>query len=170
MTKKEETTMKLGLDIGRVLISPDPVRGTGGDTSFIGGSVEDALRTPPYEGMFEAVPQLVQRFGGRVWLISKARPKMQEKTRLWLAHHGFFERTGIAPEHLRFCFERHEKAGHCQELQLTHFVDDRLDVLQHLDGVVPHRFLFGPQKAGTAVPPSVVHVRNWKDALEEVKP
>ena len=35
----------LGIDIGRVLISP--WHADGGDTSFIGGSLRDALETPP---------------------------------------------------------------------------------------------------------------------------
>jgi hypothetical protein len=95
-------TMKLGIDIGRVLIAPDPADGKA-DTSFIGGSIKAALATPPYEGMFDVVPGLVALFGGRVWLVSKAGPKVQEKTRLWLRHHAFFECTGIPPNHLRFC-------------------------------------------------------------------
>ena len=159
--------MKLGIDIGRVLISPDPA-GSGGDTSFIGGSLETALNTPPYEGMFEAVPQLVRMFGGRVWLVSKARPKMQEKTRLWLIRHRFYERTGIPPEHLRFCLERPQKADHCRELGLDFFIDDRLDVLEHLEGIVPQRYLFGPQKPGTRVPPGVTPALSWPEALEKV--
>src|SRR5262252_703957 len=116
MNNDQNNEKRLGLDIGRVLITPEPL-GTKGDTSFLGASLEDALRTPPYEGMFDAVPVLVQRFQGRVWLVSKARPRMQERTRLWLQRHAFFERTGIAPDHLRFCLERHEKAGHCRELR-----------------------------------------------------
>lgn len=160
--------MKLGLDIGRVLISPDPADGKN-DTSFIGGTIEAALATPPYEGMFDVVPQLVERFAGQVWLVSKARTRVQEKTRLWLEHHKFFERTGISPANLRFCLERHEKAIHCRELQLTHFVDDRSDVLDHLDGVVEHRYLFGPQKAGTVAPASVTTVRTWAEALQRIE-
>src|SRR5215831_16130819 len=111
--------MNLGIDIGRVLISPDPANGKA-DTSFIGGSLEAALATPPYEGMFEAVPALVELFEGRVWLVSKAGPKVQEKTRHWLRRHAFFERTGIDPENLRFCIERPQKAQHCLELGITH--------------------------------------------------
>jgi hypothetical protein len=48
-----EATMKLGIDVGRVLISPGDE--TKPDTSFIGGSLEDALNTPPYEGMFDVM-------------------------------------------------------------------------------------------------------------------
>ncbi|SHH54510.1 hypothetical protein [Massilia sp. CF038] len=154
--------MKLGIDIGRVLISPD----THGkqDTSFIGGSLQDALDTPPYDGMLEVVPALVQLFGGQVWLVSKCGPRVQEKSRLWLRHHRFFERTGIAPDNLRFCLERPQKADHCAELGITHFIDDRLDVLQHLNGIVAHRYLFGPQKKQLSVQ-GVVAVPAWDQAL-----
>jgi hypothetical protein len=151
---------KLGIDIGRVLIAPDAADGRA-DTSFIGGSMETALATPPYEGMFEVVPELVELFGGRVWLVSKAGPRVQEKTRQWLDLHRFFERTGIEPSNLRFCLERPQKALHCRELAITHFIDDRADVLACLEGVVPHRFLFGPQKKAH-VEQGVVPVPTWK--------
>jgi hypothetical protein len=155
--------MKLGIDIGRVLICPD-ARGTRGDTSFIGGSIQDALDTPPYDGMMDVVPALVQLFGAKVWLVSKCGPRVQEKSRLWLRHHRFFERTGIPSENLRFCLERPQKADHCSELGITHFIDDRLDVLRCLDGVVQHRYLFGPQKEQGA-PRGIVLMPAWSDAL-----
>jgi hypothetical protein len=41
-----------------------------------------------------------------------------------------------------FCRQRHEKAAICRELGLTHFIDDRLEVLSHLLGTVPHLYLF----------------------------
>lgn len=150
----------LGVDIGRVLISPDPA-GTEDDTSFIGGSISSALATPPYSGMFEALPDLVKHFQGRVWLISKAGPRVQVKTRLWLAHHKFFERTGVDHTHLRFCIERRQKADHCLALGITHFIDDRQDVLDHLSGIVPNRYLFGPQKPGILPLVGIVHLPSW---------
>lgn len=152
--------MKLGIDIGRVLITPE---GSGGDTSFIGGSIQDALDTPPYEGMFDVVPELVQLFKGDVWLVSKCGPRVQEKSRLWLRHHRFFERTGIPAENLRFCLERPQKAHHCKQLRITHFIDDRQDVLRCMDGVVEHRFLFGPQKT-LGTPRGMVVVPAWNNA------
>ena len=80
--------------------------------------------------------------GGRVWLVSKCGPRVEEKTRRWLEHHRFFELTGVAEDHLRFCRERPQKREHALDLGLTHFVDDRRDVLHHLGGAVPHLFLF----------------------------
>lgn len=159
--------MKLGIDIGRVLISPDG-HGTGGDTSFIGGSIQDALDTPPYDGMMDVVPELVQLFGGQVWLVSKCGPVIQEKSRLWLRHHRFFERTGIPPENLRFCRERPQKADHCRQLKITHFIDDRPDVLRCMEGIVQHRYLFGPQKR-QGTPAGLVAVPAWSDALPLVR-
>jgi hypothetical protein len=151
----------LGLDIGNVLIQPSKRENTLVDTSFLGGSIQDAKLTPPYLGMFEVAPELVAKFSGEVWLVSKAGPRVQEKTRAWLAHHRFFERTGIKPSRLRFCLERADKALHCAELGITHFVDDRLDVLQYLEPMVPTRVLFGPQRPGTNVPNRVQHCQDW---------
>jgi hypothetical protein len=59
---------------------------------------------------------------------------------------------------------RREKADHARALGLTHFIDDRLDVLGHLEGLVPHRFLFGPQRQPYTTGPTLAHVPDW-DAL-----
>jgi hypothetical protein len=161
----ESIKMKLGIDIGRVIIAPDaPNRRA--DTSFLGGSMEAALATPPYEGMFDVVPALVERFAGQVCLVSKAGPRVQEKTKRWLTHHQFYARTGISSRNVRFCLERAQKADHCRQLCVTHFIDDRADVLAHLDGVVANRYLFGPQKYPVQAQPGYVWVNTWPDVLE----
>lgn len=156
--------MKLGIDVGRVLISPGESRKP--DTSFIGGSLEAALDTPPYDDMFDVVPALVERFGGAVWIVSKCGPRIQERTLRWFGHHRFFERTGIRPDRVRFCLQRPEKAVHCRELGITHFIDDRVDVLEPMAGIVPLRYLFGPQRG--RVPDGMRHVPTWRDALAAV--
>lgn len=151
--------MRLGIDVGRVLISPG--KDSAPDTSFIGGTLEDALRTPPYEGMFDVVPALVNRFCGQVWIISKCGRRVQDRTLQWFDHHRFFERTGVNRLNVRFCLKRPDKALHCRELRITHFIDDRVDVLEAMIGVVPHLYLFGEQ------PGSGFHayqqVRGWPD-------
>jgi hypothetical protein len=158
---KGERIMKLGIDVGRVLISPGDESAP--DTSFIGGSLEDALRTPPYDGMFEVVPQLAKKFVAQVWIISKCGPRVQERTRQWLRHHQFFERTGIDPANLRFCLQRPQKALHCAELGITHFIDDRLDVLDAMRDVVPERMLFGPQRTAPPHDAGVRPVAGWTE-------
>jgi hypothetical protein len=160
----ETMERRIGIDIGRVIIAGDT---PGGDTSFIGGSIDDVLRTPAVPGALDAVARLNTIFEGRVWLVSKCARRVEERSRLWLGHHGFHELTGVAEDRLRFCRERPQKRDHALELQLTHFVDDRPDVLEHLAGVVPSLFLFGPQ-AGPA-PPSATHVETWDAALAAIE-
>lgn len=151
--------MRIGIDIGRVLIAPT-VDGRE-DTSFLGRTYDEAMTTPPAPSSFDVVRDLVERTGGAVWLVSKAGPSVQRKTVGWLAHHGFHEATGLPPDKVRFCRKRHEKAGHCEELGLTHFLDDRRDVLGHLAGLVPHRLLFGEQAAPP--PPWAIPLRSWPE-------
>jgi hypothetical protein len=152
---------KLGVDIGGVLIGATDPSGRR-DTAFLNGGEAQAMATPPVEGAFEAMRRLVARFEGRVWLVSKCGANVEGRTRRWLAHHDFFARTGLAPDHLRFCRERPQKRDHCADLGITHFVDDRPDVLEHLRGLVPHRFLFGVQRG--PAPDDVTPVLDWAEA------
>jgi len=146
----------LGIDIGRVII-----HGDGPDTSFIGATDEDSLKAPPIEGAFEAIGHLVPLFDGHVWLVSKCGPRIAERSLRWLDHHRFWEATGVARERVRFCRQRREKAEICLDLGIGWFVDDRLDVLVPMEGIVPHRFLFG---ASHATDPSVYPVPTWTAA------
>jgi hypothetical protein len=59
-----------------------------------------------------------------------------------LRYHPFHQRTGVAEGNVRFCLRRPEKAIHCAELRITHFVDDTSDVIAAIEPVVPHRYLF----------------------------
>jgi hypothetical protein len=152
--------MRLGIDVGRVLIYPGDESKP--DTSFIGGSLETALNTPPYPGMFDVVPSLVAGFGGAAWIVSKCGPKIQDRTLQWFRRHCFFERTGIPVSNVRFCLKRPEKAIHCRELGITHFIDDRTDVLEPMLGVVQHLYLFGPQRPGTRIDGRFKCVENWE--------
>ncbi len=165
MTIANTNQPRLGIDIGRVIINGD---GGGGDTSFLAGTDEDALATPAMPGAFATIAALTAMFERRVWLVSKCGPKIQARTRRWLRHHDFWRRTGIFETNLRFCLERREKARHCKQNRITHFIDDRTDVHEHLAGVVEHRYLFGPQSAGTRVPPGLVLVRTWADVAREL--
>lgn len=151
--------LRLGVDIGRVIIGGGAAGGD--DTQFFSGDTATMLATPAVPGAFEALARLVPRFE-QVWLVSKCGERVRRHTRLWLDHHDFAARTGIPRERLRFCRKRPEKAVHCAELGITHFVDDKLDVHAALRGVVAHRFLFGPQPA--PVPPWVRHTETWAAA------
>ena len=166
MTAAADRPPRLGVDIGRVIIK-GPGTGGGGDTAFFEGDEAAMLATPEFEGAFESIGRLGDLFGGKVWLVSKCGPRVQARTERWLAHHRFFERTGVAPDHVRFCRERHEKRVHAVELGLTHFVDDRADVHEAIRDVVDHQFFFGPQPR--AVPSYGVHVADWEQAERAIR-
>ncbi len=128
----------LGVDIGGVII--DRVNDNT-DTSFFG---DNYLRTTPVPGVFDALRKLVdQRFGDQVYLVSKCGQKVQNKTLQWLEHHHFYDITQIKRGHVHFCRERHQKSEICQRLRITHFIDDRLEVLSYLT-TVANRYLFRP--------------------------
>lgn len=149
--------IRLGVDIGRVIIGGGSVPGSS-DTQFFSGDTARMLATPAVPGAFETLARLVPRFQ-QVWLVSKCGERVQRHTRQWLDHHDFAARTGIPRENIRFCLRRPDKAGHCAELGITHFIDDKLDVHQALRGIVAHRYLFGPQR--TTPPAWVRHTPTW---------
>jgi hypothetical protein len=152
----------LGIDVGGVIVT----RADGdADTSFFG---DRPMETPPVEGAFEALGALTQLFDGRVYVISKAKQKTAATTRAWFEHVSFYSLTGISPGNVHFVLERPHKAPLCAKYGVTHFVDDRLDVLASLD-CVPHRYLFTGGLGGHAMPsdvPSDVEVVDGWLALE----
>ncbi|WP_018655065.1 hypothetical protein [Actinomadura flavalba] len=158
MNAHEQHITRLGIDFGRVVHGGALAPGDQ-DTVFLGGDDAQALASQATPGMWEAVPGLVDLFGGRAWIISKCGERIRLRTLAWLDHHDFYARTGLPRENVRFCRRRADKAGHCRELGITHMIDDRPDVHRALEGVVPHRFLFGPQPA--APPPGVQDAADW---------
>ncbi len=155
------TVETLGIDIGGVIIDR---ANEYSDTSFFG---EKYLDSYAVRQSFGVIAQLVaDRFGGRVYLVSKCGAATEKKTKKWLQHNQFFAKTGVRPEHVRFCRKRIDKAAICVELGVTHFVDDRLEVLSYLT-TVPHRFLFQPNmeevwKHGEHLP-YVTQVISWHE-------
>ena len=134
-------TERLGVDIGGVLI--DRINDDT-DTSFFG---DNYLKTTAVPNAFEAIKRLAdKRFGDEIYLVSKCGPNVERKSREWLAHHDFHAETGVPPERLNFCRQRQDKAPICESLGLSHFIDDRLEVLSYLK-TVPHLFLFMPNEA-----------------------
>lgn len=154
----------LGVDVGGVII--DRVN-DGTDTSFFG---HNFLLTTAVADVFEVLRQLHERFD-KIVLVSKCGQSTQDRTRQWLAHHNFYERTGIAEPDVHFCRERREKAPICQRLGVTHFIDDRLEVLGYLE-TVSHLYLFQPLetevKRFSRFLPRVKRMNSWQDVLRDL--
>lgn len=90
----------------------------------------------------DVITKLVKACGGEGYIISKVTPIQEERAKKWLHNTDFYATTGIPVDHVHFCAERAEKAPIAQKLGLTHFIDDRPEVLAHMAGVVPYRILF----------------------------
>ncbi len=158
----------LGVDIGGVII--DRVN-DGTDTSFFS---DNYLQTTAVQGVFDALCQLVEkRFDDRVFLVSKCGKHVESKTLDWLDHHRFYDLTGIGRGRIHFCRKRHEKAGICDKLGVTHFVDDRLEVLGNLT-IVGTLYLFQPQpdevRRFARFLNRVKQVNTWQEILNEELP
>lgn len=155
---------RLGVDFGRV-INDGTSHPDGDDTVFLSGGDAEAMRTPAMPGAMEVLADLVTRFDGNVWIVSKCGERIQRRTLRWLDHHSVYDHTGIPRGNVRFCRQRAEKALHCRELGITHFIDDRADVLSHLRGLVPNLYLFGAQTR--PIPGWVTHVPTWAAVSRE---
>jgi tRNA(Leu) C34 or U34 (ribose-2'-O)-methylase TrmL len=156
---------RLGIDIGRVVIN-GPAHPGGGDTAFFEGDEATMLATPEMPGAVGAIARLVELFAGQVWLVSKCGPRVQARTLRWLAGHQFYSRTGLDPANVRFCRTRPEKRVHCEQLRLTHFVDDHPEVHQAIRGAVRMQCFFGPQSH--PVPGYGIATPTWVEVAEVI--
>jgi len=155
-TRADAVPVTLGIDVGGVLT--DRVAATP-DTSFFG---DRPMETPAVPGALEAVRALSAAFDHRVYVVSKAGPKISELTRQWLGTHGFLGDDNIPAGHIRFVRRREDKHPICEQLGITHFVDDRTDVLDHLL-TVPYRYLL---TAGIGTDPSAVRLASGIAVLD----
>lgn len=158
----------LGVDIGGVII--DHVSDDGR------AALENRFATTArVRNAFETIARLVEaRFGERVWVVSRTDATTEPLLLEWLEREEFFGLTGVARDRVRFCRRRAEKAEICRALGITHFVDDRLEVLSHLVGTVPHLYLFRSRardvdRFGEFLP-RVRQVETWDDVLDDLLP
>jgi hypothetical protein len=99
----------------------------------------------PLPGAFDTLKAIVDsgRFE-KVYVISKLNPLLHFtfSGRLW--YFNFWKYTGIPKENLFYCRHHEDKAAICEKLGVTHFVDDRLRVLDNLK-TVDNRFAMNPR-------------------------
>lgn len=159
------TQGKIGIDIGGVII--DRARNDGSDTSLFGENYLNALAVA---GAMEAISKINKElFLNETYIISKCGANIERKSREWLKAQGFYEKTGMAEDHVYFCRARADKAPIAQQLGLTHFIDDKYEVLGYMKDVVANRILFSPDKeeiikTGPLAGP-VIPVFSWGDVL-----
>ncbi|MEP3890465.1 MAG: hypothetical protein ABJN69_08345 [Hellea sp.] len=164
-SQKAKTGPAIGVDIGGVIIKPARASG---DTSFFSSGYLD---TPVVKGAIESVAKLnASVFPGQVFLVSKAKSGTAQKTREWLHHQSFYERTGLTEDKLFFCAKREGKVPIAKRLGLTAFIDDRIDVLGHLSQI-QNRFLFAENREWLPqnIPSELITVIGWTDLLSKLR-
>lgn len=122
--------MRIGIDIGNVIIG-----GGTEDTSFF---TDDYLATPEVKGSYESVQKLSKDH--ELHWVSKCGPEVEKKTLLWLEVCGWLYYIRLGKLH--FVRKRHLKAPMAQALELDIFIDDRQDIIDSLQGIVPYPILF----------------------------
>lgn len=167
----------LGTDFGRVLSNfdcrvtvsrssvPDPAR-----------DAEERRRARPFRGALETLRFLKGNGFPTIHIVSKISMDdvIEAKVRRWLQHYGF--ESVISQKRAYFCAERHEKAPICKKLGITHFIDDRLEVLSYMVGIVPHLFLFRPWAPEDkpyqhlVEEGKVIVVRSWREVRKHLSP
>ena len=159
---------RIGVDMGGVVTRLLHTV-AGEDTAISGWRTPEQALALELPGAIAGVRTLVELTQGRVWIVSKSGPMVENWSRGWIHTVGFFESTGLSPSNLRFCKRREDKAGLCEGLQLTHFIDDRAHVMQILRNVVPHLFLFNPSEEDRGGAPWATPVAAWPEAVAAVR-
>lgn len=144
-----KTSYTLGIDLGRTIVHR---------VNGIQVLLPDADRV---------IRRLVlEKFDDKVHIISRVTPEQQKRAEAWLRSTQFLQSVGIATDHLHFCAERRGKAPICHRLGITHFIDDRPEVMCHMP-FVPHRFLFQANQEDVekwqAELSNIVQVESWLD-------
>lgn len=163
LTLRNETMKKiLGVDVGGVIFD---------QASLPAGDINDDafFAVPPVTDSIESLAALNQGiFKDAIYLVSKYNIETgPEGIRAWLERQNFYDRTGIPREHLYQCAERREKAPIVRELGITHFVDDRAEVMSYFADFVPNLYhfqsLLEDREKWAIKIPNLIFVDNWKD-------
>ena len=122
---KELAKHTIGIDFGRTIFDPN----NGNKIVF------------PHA--FRVIRRMVDE-GHAVHIISKVTEEQEVRGRKWIVDVNFLQETGVKMENIHFCRERWEKAVIAEDVQLTHHIDDRPEVMVHMD-VRILKYLFQPK-------------------------
>lgn len=141
--KTQTNRAMLGLDLGNTIVE------TTSDGKF------------PFDDAIRVIHRLVTEVftSQRVFIVSRVNEEQYKRARAWIQKENLLERTGILEENIHWCAERNDKAPICEKLGITHFIDDRPEVLSYMSGIVPHRILFQASEDD---------ILKFKDSLHEV--
>jgi hypothetical protein len=159
---------RLGVDIGNVIINNQLIDCN--DQAFY---VNHYSQVPPIKDAFEVLKKINNRqLNNRIYLVSRCPEYAEAIILKWLRENNFYDKTGIDINNIYFCRERKEKAVICERLKITHFVDDRYEVLSYMTETNKHLYLFQPNKYEVQkflkLPKNIKIVNSWFEILNEL--
>lgn len=104
-------------------------------------NILDSTTRVPFPDVVRVVNSLSSRYPCHI--ISKVTPQQKKNVLAWMATNNFLTQLGIPLSNVHFCNERHEKNEICVRLGVTHHIDDRPEVVSHLNLNIK-AFLFRP--------------------------
>lgn len=146
---------KLGVDIGGVIASR---KNSKGERTYL--SSEQFLDCLPMEGVYDALRKLAEKYD--LYIVSRGEEKTDESSETWLNVWGIDKI--IPPNQCHRCRKIEEKGDICARLGITHFVDDRKDVLDLLPQNIVRLHFQTPEqliKYGSGG----INVESWKQVL-----
>lgn len=136
----------------------------------LGSTIVDRNTNPryPFPDAIRVIKRVVDELCGpkQTFIVSKVNAEQKIWAKQWLFRNRFYNHTGIPMKNIRFCAERSDKAPICKELGITHFIDDRPEVLFYMKDIVQNRILFQGVKCEvekySSTIGSIVRVANWQ--------
>lgn len=116
------------------------------------------------KGAAEGVAKLREVFEDQIYVVSRVDDEVQE-----LEVGGFiqahFDQLQIPSKRVFFCLKRSDKGAIVDRLKITHFLDDRTEVLSHMH-TVPHRYAMNPtpEQLRDFPPDNITVVKDWEEA------
>jgi hypothetical protein len=122
----------------------------------------------PLPDAFRVIRRLIdERFGERLHIVSRVDEQQEIRARAFVTGHEFQSALGIPLTRVHFCRERHEKGPICERLRITHFIDDRPEVMVYMPTSVIRKVLFDPDQADLDTCASLLGdfniARSWLD-------
>lgn len=126
-------TIRVGMDVhGVIMVKFDKSK-----------SIEEYLSTSPLKHAMKVIKNIIDLYGAEnTFIISKCPMYAEDEIIKWLDNQNFFTDIGFIHSNVYFCRERTDKAPIAKQLRLTHFIDDRVEVLDAMKDVVSNRILF----------------------------
>lgn len=155
---------KIGLDLNGVLAN--------NKTSYI--KTRNYSIFSVMEDAVNVVKTIIKRYGKEnVYIISRVQShQLSFITGIWMETHNFLQKTNMSLDNVKICTRLKNKSRIAEELNITHFIDDRPEVLNYFSKNII-LIAYRPKKSELKKYPDVasraIIVNSWKEIANYFK-